>query len=153
MSYDIHLYTNNTNKPKKGLLNKKDLEKLRPRFTYEINDVKEDGKVVGFFVDYSERFNKELPEDNFEVYYQGDEKGFYWIYISYGAYEKAIKPFIDFVSEIASTLNLKIQDPQISNKIFTPEEYRKEVPQEAKKVFRRQKEILDTASDRNVSQK
>lgn len=112
MSYDLHLY----NEPKDNLLSQEDLKRLDGKFGYKISKINQNGKIVGFYVDYKDRFRENSPEPGFEVYYQDEEdKGYYWTSISYSANEDEFNGFIELFNKIAGILNLKIIDPQIEN--------------------------------------
>ncbi|KKR53320.1 MAG: hypothetical protein UU02_C0024G0008 [Candidatus Woesebacteria bacterium GW2011_GWA1_40_43] len=112
MSYDLHLY----NEPKGNLLSQEDLKKLDSEFRYRISKINQNGKIIGFYVDYKDRFRESSSEPGFEVYHQDEEgEGYYWTNISYGANEDEFNGFVELFSKIAETLNLKIIDPQIED--------------------------------------
>ena len=113
MSYVLHLYRKDHSK---NPFTETELKnKLGNSYGY-VAVHSEKNLAVGFDIGKTE-------VDSTEFYHQGNDKGYYGTYCSYGIDEKEFMDFKRIVKDIAITLNLQIQDPQISENLIEPENF------------------------------
>lgn len=114
MSYDLRLYRKNQSQEP---LKKEELEPLKFKFNVSITAFDERGNVEGF-----EITPRNGQSGNISEFYRQDD-GSYWASISYGMSAQEFVTFKKVVKDVASMLSLQIQDPQLNNELFDPENY------------------------------
>lgn len=123
MSYDLKLYRKD--KSSKPFEEEEVKTKLSDSFEYLVVHPR-DGFAIGFDVGYK------AEDGGTEFYHQGEEKGYYWTYCSYGVDEQTFIDLKKLVKDVAEKLNLQIQDPQISNDMIDPATFNPSDPQSNK---------------------
>src|SRR3989344_6117514 len=111
MSYDLNRYRKDGSK--EPFEQEAVKSKLRGRFNY-IQFHPDTGPVMDFEV------GQEKQGDNLEIHYQGKEKGCYWTYCSYGVSDEVFNNFKILVKDIATKLDLNIQDVQMGEELIDP---------------------------------